>query len=64
EIEEVLQIKVYEMGGQKEIFTSEAWRSAFDIKEPIYAELCHEFYSTYEFDEVVTDEELITKKLI
>ncbi|GKC89282.1 hypothetical protein Tco_1149931, partial [Tanacetum coccineum] len=27
-------------------------------------ELCNEFYSTYEFDEVVTDEELIMKKLI
>ncbi|GJW35362.1 retrotransposon ORF1 [Tanacetum coccineum] len=26
--------------------------------------LCHEFYSTYEFDEEVTDEELISKKLI
>ncbi|GJT83906.1 hypothetical protein Tco_1058248 [Tanacetum coccineum] len=36
----------------------------FDIKEPIYIELCHEFYSTYEFDEDVTDEELITNKLI
>ncbi|GKG40257.1 hypothetical protein Tco_0467034 [Tanacetum coccineum] len=52
------------MGGQEEIFTSEAWRRAFDINEPIYAELCHEFYSTYEFDEEVTNEELITKKLI
>ncbi|GJZ74087.1 putative reverse transcriptase, RNA-dependent DNA polymerase [Tanacetum coccineum] len=32
--------------------------------EPIYAELCHEFYSTYEFDEVCADGELQTKKII
>ncbi|GJZ40725.1 hypothetical protein Tco_0587611 [Tanacetum coccineum] len=63
-IDEMLKIKVYKMGGQGEIFTSEAWRHAFDINEPIYTELCHEFYSTYEYDEVVIDEELITKKLI
>ncbi|GJZ75633.1 hypothetical protein Tco_0640098 [Tanacetum coccineum] len=64
EIEAMLDIKVYEMRGQEEIFTSEARRRMFDINDPIYIELCHEFYSTYEFDEVVTDEELITKKLI
>nr|GEV55235.1 DNAse I-like superfamily protein [Tanacetum cinerariifolium] len=58
------EIKVFEKGGQEEIFTSEACRRAFDIYEPIYTELGHEFYSTFEFDEVVTDEELITKKLI
>ncbi|GJU22161.1 zinc knuckle CX2CX4HX4C containing protein [Tanacetum coccineum] len=63
-IAEMLEIKVYKMGGQEEIFTSEAWRNAFDINEPIYTELCHDFYSTYEFDEEVTNEELITKKLI
>ncbi|GJX51938.1 hypothetical protein Tco_0280307 [Tanacetum coccineum] len=27
-------------------------------------ELCHKFYSTYEFDEVCTDDELQTKKII
>ncbi|GJY53691.1 hypothetical protein Tco_0445355 [Tanacetum coccineum] len=59
----MLKIEVYEMGGQEEIFTSESWRRAFDINEPIYTKLCHEFYSTYEFDEVVTDKELIMKKL-
>ncbi|GJZ76054.1 hypothetical protein Tco_0640519 [Tanacetum coccineum] len=64
EIEAMLEIKVYEMGGEEEIFSSKAWRRAFDIKEPIYTELCHEFYSTYDFDEVVTDDELMTKKLI
>ncbi|GJX51191.1 hypothetical protein Tco_0278036 [Tanacetum coccineum] len=64
EIETMLEIKVYEMGGQEEIFSSEAWRRAFDINEPIYTELCQEFYSTYKFDEVVTNDELMTKKLI
>ncbi|GJX37574.1 gag protease polyprotein [Tanacetum coccineum] len=37
---------------------------AFNINEPIYAKLCHEFYSTYEFDEVYADDELQTKKII
>ncbi|GJY39871.1 hypothetical protein Tco_0426235 [Tanacetum coccineum] len=64
EIEVMLEIKVYEMRREEEIFDSKAWRRAFDIKEPIYTELCHEFYATYNFDEVVTDDELMTKKLI
>ncbi|GJZ14654.1 putative ribonuclease H-like domain-containing protein [Tanacetum coccineum] len=63
-IEEMLEIKVYEMRGEDEILTSKAWRHAFDISEPIYTELCHEFYATYEFDEEVTDEELMSNKLI
>ncbi|GKC50226.1 hypothetical protein Tco_1072971 [Tanacetum coccineum] len=29
-----------------------------------YVELCHEFYSTYEFDEVCADDELQLKKII
>ncbi|GJR81475.1 hypothetical protein Tco_0152260, partial [Tanacetum coccineum] len=33
-------------------------------KEPIYVELCYEFYSTYEFDEVCADDELQSKKII
>nr|GEW95012.1 integrase, catalytic region, zinc finger, CCHC-type, peptidase aspartic, catalytic [Tanacetum cinerariifolium] len=37
---------------------------AFNINEPNYVELCHEFYSTYEFDEVCVDDELQTKKII
>ncbi|GJU92710.1 hypothetical protein Tco_1317466 [Tanacetum coccineum] len=37
---------------------------AFNINVPIYAELCHEFYSTYEFDEVCADDELQSKKII
>ncbi|GJS12487.1 hypothetical protein Tco_0406959 [Tanacetum coccineum] len=63
-IEEMLEIKVYEMGGYEEIFTYEAWRHAFDIREPVYAELCHKFYATYEFDETITDEELMSRKVI
>nr|GEU99629.1 hypothetical protein [Tanacetum cinerariifolium] len=55
EIERILEIKLVEMGGDQEIFSFEAWRRAFDINEPIYAELCHEFYFTYEFNEVRKD---------
>nr|GEY92981.1 hypothetical protein [Tanacetum cinerariifolium] len=50
EIKNMLEIKVYEAGSQEEIFSSEAWRIFFDINEPIYIELFHEFYLTYEFD--------------
>ncbi|GKD07718.1 hypothetical protein Tco_1187403 [Tanacetum coccineum] len=64
EIEEILEIKVYEMGGDEEIFTFEAWRRDFDIKEPVYTELCHEFYATYNFDEMVTDGDLMSRKVI
>ncbi|GKA35691.1 hypothetical protein Tco_0722182 [Tanacetum coccineum] len=53
-----------EAGSNEEIFTSVAWIRAFYINEPIYAELCHEFYSTYEFDEVYADDELQTKKIV
>ncbi|GJX81995.1 hypothetical protein Tco_0331476 [Tanacetum coccineum] len=34
------------------------------VAEKQSLELCHEFYSTYEFDEVCTDDELQTKKII
>ncbi|GJX46216.1 hypothetical protein Tco_0271406 [Tanacetum coccineum] len=44
--------------------TSPHWMRAFDINEPIYTELCQEFNSTYEFDEVIPDDELMTKKVI
>ncbi|GKD41988.1 hypothetical protein Tco_1266633, partial [Tanacetum coccineum] len=37
---------------------------AFNIREPIYLELCHEFYATYEFDEVCAGDELQSKKII
>nr|GEV26937.1 hypothetical protein [Tanacetum cinerariifolium] len=64
EINEMLRIRLHEAGSNEEIFTSVAWIRAFNINEPIYAELCHEFYSTYEFDEVYVDDELQTKKII
>nr|GEV11739.1 hypothetical protein [Tanacetum cinerariifolium] len=56
--------RVREAESDEEIFTSVAWIRAFNINEPIYAELCHEFYSTYEFDEVRADDELQSKKII
>ncbi|GKA79296.1 hypothetical protein Tco_0785892 [Tanacetum coccineum] len=64
EIDEMLRIKLREAGSNEEIFTYMAWIRAFNINEPIYVELCHEFYSTYEFDEVCADDELQTKKII
>nr|GEV50052.1 hypothetical protein [Tanacetum cinerariifolium] len=51
-------------GSDEVLFTSEAWKRAFDINEPIYTKLCHEFYATFEFDEAVADDELMTKKAI
>ncbi|GKD87970.1 hypothetical protein Tco_1359124, partial [Tanacetum coccineum] len=50
-IDEMLTIKLCVAGTNEEIFTSEACTNAFNIDERIYSELCHEFYSTYEFDE-------------
>ncbi|GJZ83685.1 hypothetical protein Tco_0648858 [Tanacetum coccineum] len=64
EINDMLRIRVRKAESDEEIFTSVAWIRAFNINEPIYAELCHEFYSTYEFDEVCADYELQTKKII
>nr|GEV23550.1 hypothetical protein [Tanacetum cinerariifolium] len=37
---------------------------AFNINELIYANLCHKFYSTYEFDKVCAGDELQSKKII
>nr|GEU90829.1 hypothetical protein [Tanacetum cinerariifolium] len=56
--------RLREVGSDEEIFTSVAWIRAFNINEPIYAELFHEFYSTYEFNEVCVDDELQPKKII
>ncbi|GJT08525.1 hypothetical protein Tco_0842987 [Tanacetum coccineum] len=64
EIDDMLRIRLSEAESDEEIFTLVAWIKAFNINEPIYAELCHEFYSTYEFDEVCDDDELQTKKII
>ncbi|GJR49530.1 ribonuclease H-like domain-containing protein [Tanacetum coccineum] len=57
EIDGMLRINLCEARPNEEIFTSVAWIRAFNINEPIYSELCHEFYSTYEFDEVCADDE-------
>ncbi|GJT61578.1 hypothetical protein Tco_1005111 [Tanacetum coccineum] len=64
EIDDMLRIRLREARSDEEIFTSVAWIRAFNINEPIYAELFHEFYSTYEFDEVCADDELQSKKII
>nr|GEV22339.1 hypothetical protein [Tanacetum cinerariifolium] len=64
EIDEMLTIKLCVAGTNEEIFTSEAWTNDFNINEPIYSELFHEFYSTYEFGKVFVDDELRTKKII
>ncbi|GKE82944.1 hypothetical protein Tco_1552944, partial [Tanacetum coccineum] len=58
EIDDMLRIRVREDASEEEVFTLVAWIRAFNINEPIYAELCHEFYSTYEFDEMCADDEL------
>ncbi|GJY76409.1 ribonuclease H-like domain-containing protein [Tanacetum coccineum] len=64
EIDDMLRIRLREAGSDEEIFTSVSWIRDFNINEPIYVELCHEFYSTYEFDEVCADDELQSKKII
>ncbi|GJX93378.1 hypothetical protein Tco_0347964 [Tanacetum coccineum] len=64
EIDDMLRIKLREAESNEEIFNFVAWIRAFNINEPIYAELCHEFYSTYEFDEVCADDKLQSKKII
>ncbi|GKB27612.1 hypothetical protein Tco_0867013 [Tanacetum coccineum] len=58
EIDDMLIIRLRKAGSDEEIFNSVAWIRAFNINEPIYNELCNEFYSTYEFDEVCADDEL------
>ncbi|GJV12350.1 hypothetical protein Tco_1353891 [Tanacetum coccineum] len=63
-INEMLMIKLFVAGTNEEMFTSEAWTNAFNIDEPIYSELSHEFYSTYEFDEFCAADELRAKKII
>ncbi|GJS00114.1 putative reverse transcriptase domain, ribonuclease H-like domain, aspartic peptidase domain protein [Tanacetum coccineum] len=52
---EIVEELVREAESEEEVFTSVAWIRAFNINEPIYAEFCHEFYSTYEFDETLLE---------
>ncbi|GJU14432.1 hypothetical protein Tco_1142398 [Tanacetum coccineum] len=63
-IGDMLEVKISEIGSDEVLFTSEAWKRAFDINEPIYTELCHEFYANFEFDEALADDELLKKKAI
>ncbi|GJY30138.1 hypothetical protein Tco_0413633 [Tanacetum coccineum] len=53
EIDDMLRMKLREAGSNEEIFTSVAWIRAFNIKEPIYSELCNELglYHAEELDE-------------
>nr|GEW15520.1 uncharacterized mitochondrial protein AtMg00810-like [Tanacetum cinerariifolium] len=64
EIDDMLRIKLCEAKSNEEIFTYVAWIRDFNTKEPIYVELCHEFYSTYDIDKVCADGELQNKKII
>ncbi|GJY96007.1 retrotransposon ORF1 [Tanacetum coccineum] len=63
-IDNMLKISLKEAESGEEIFFYVAWVRAFNIREPIYPELCREFYATYEFDEVCADDELQSKKII
>ncbi|GJX33624.1 retrotransposon ORF1 [Tanacetum coccineum] len=51
EIDTMLKISLKEAEFDEEIFFYVAYVRAFNIREPIYLELCREFYATYEFDE-------------
>ncbi|GJT25291.1 hypothetical protein Tco_0895228 [Tanacetum coccineum] len=64
EIDQMLKISLKEAQSDEEIFFSVAWVRTFNFREPIYPELCREFYATYEFDEVCADDELQSKKII
>ncbi|GJZ89192.1 retrotransposon ORF1 [Tanacetum coccineum] len=63
-IEDVLEVRVNEMGSNEVLFRSVAGKRTFDINESIYTELCHEIYATFEFDKAVANDELMTKKAI
>ncbi|GJV22918.1 hypothetical protein Tco_1375613 [Tanacetum coccineum] len=60
----MLKISLKEAQTKEEVFFFVAWVRAFNIREPIYLEICREFYATYEFDEVCADDELQSKKII
>ncbi|GKA82457.1 hypothetical protein Tco_0789205 [Tanacetum coccineum] len=64
EIDQILKIILKEAQTEEEVFFYVAWVRAFNIREPIYQELCRELYVTYEFDEVCADNELQSKKII
>ncbi|GKF83594.1 hypothetical protein Tco_0245250, partial [Tanacetum coccineum] len=58
EIDQMLKFSLKEAQSKEEVFFYVAWVRAFNIREPIYPELFHEFYATYEFDELFADNEL------
>ncbi|GJY55202.1 hypothetical protein Tco_0446866 [Tanacetum coccineum] len=64
EIDNMLKISLKEAETGEEIFFFVVWVWAFNIREPIYPELCRELYATYEFDEICMDDELQSKKII
>ncbi|GJR00074.1 ribonuclease H-like domain-containing protein [Tanacetum coccineum] len=64
DIDQMSKISLKEAQSEEEVFFSVAWVRAFNIRQPIYPELCPEFYATYEFDEVCAGDELQSKKLI
>lgn len=64
EIEEMLEIRLIEAEGEEELFVSEAWKRAFNIQEVIYKELCQEFFSSYQMDEDVSQEDICTKRIL
>nr|GFA99150.1 hypothetical protein [Tanacetum cinerariifolium] len=53
EINDMLRIRLHKAGSDEEIFTSIAWIRAFNINDPIYAELYHALglYQPVELDE-------------
>nr|GFA93125.1 hypothetical protein [Tanacetum cinerariifolium] len=63
-VEDVLLLQVHHEFLLWEGCNRDSKSIVFNINEPIYAELCHEFYSTYEFDEVYAGDELQSKKII
>ncbi|GJR82328.1 ribonuclease H-like domain-containing protein [Tanacetum coccineum] len=48
EIDQKVKISLKEAQSDEEIFFFVAWVRAFNTREPIYPELCHKFYATYE----------------
>nr|GEZ19557.1 hypothetical protein [Tanacetum cinerariifolium] len=60
-LDDMLRIRVRKAGSNEKIFTYVAWLRAFSINEPIYTELCHKLYSTYEFNERIIGYDKIQK---
>ncbi|GJR14596.1 hypothetical protein Tco_0797248 [Tanacetum coccineum] len=60
EINDMLRIKLREAESNEEISTFVAWIRAFNINEPIYAELCiRSYYSTYVFDDSLCRRDIV-----